>query len=247
MTIVCLHGVPETASVWDGLRSHLPDHLDVIALPLPGFGSPLPDGFDAHMETYASWVAERLGRFDRVDLVTHDWGALLALRVLADRPPNVRSVVTDVGDLDPSFRWHDTALTWQTPGDGEALMDAMQAMPVEDRAELLAGVGVPCHAATAMAAAFDADMAGAILRLYRSAIDIGTDWGPGIDRITAAALVVESANDPFRAPRRAAQLARRLGAQVWKLADAGHFWMLEQPAAAAQRFTTFWDQLDGEG
>ncbi|WP_162641660.1 hypothetical protein [Streptosporangium sp. 'caverna'] len=51
MTSVFVHGVPETAKVWDRLRSHLPG--ESIALKLPGFGAPRPDGFDCSTEEYA--------------------------------------------------------------------------------------------------------------------------------------------------------------------------------------------------
>ena len=43
--IVLLHGVPETADLWADVR----DNLDQpsVALRLPGFGCPRPDGFAA--------------------------------------------------------------------------------------------------------------------------------------------------------------------------------------------------------
>ena len=66
MTAVFVHGVPETTRVWEPLVAHL-ERDDVALLALPGFGSPLPVGFDATMETYASWLAAELARFDEVD------------------------------------------------------------------------------------------------------------------------------------------------------------------------------------
>src|SRR5680860_322972 len=121
MTALFVHGVPETSVVWQPLVDHL-ERTDIVLLGLPGFGSPLPEGFDPTMQTYAAWLAGELAGFEDVDLVTHDWGAILALRVLADQPANVRSWVSDMGDLGPDFRWHDTAKVWQTPGDGEACL-----------------------------------------------------------------------------------------------------------------------------
>ena len=38
MTVVFVHGVPNTAAVWEPVRSLMPDR-DTIALQLPGFGS----------------------------------------------------------------------------------------------------------------------------------------------------------------------------------------------------------------
>ena len=53
MPAVFVHGVPETTKVWEPLVSHL-DRSDIVLLGLPGFGSPLPDGFDATMHAYAN-------------------------------------------------------------------------------------------------------------------------------------------------------------------------------------------------
>jgi pimeloyl-ACP methyl ester carboxylesterase len=242
MTAVFVHGVPETTKVWGPLVSHL-DRTDVVLLGLPAFGSDRPDGFDATMETYAAWLAAELEAFDEIDLVTHDWGAILALRVLGDRPANVRSWVSDMGDLGPDFAWHDTAKVWQTPGAGEEFMDGMVGAPLADRAALLGAVGVPADHATTMAADFDRTMADAILDLYRSATDVGNEWGPHIDAIEPPGLLVESLLDPFRNAGRVVRLAERTGAQVLKLPDSGHFWMLDAPAIAAEGIAAFWETL----
>lgn len=240
---VFVHGVPETSSVWHPLVDRL-DRDDVVLLELPGFGSPLPDGFEPTMYRYADWLAVELAELDDVDLVTHDWGALLMLRVLADRPGNVRSWATDAGDLDATFRWHDLALLWMTPGEGEAFMDTVVAGTDADRAALLAGAGVPEAGAAEMAAAFDRTMADAILTLYRSSARIGEEWGPGVDRIEGPGLVIESGKDPFRNAERAGRLAARTGARSLDLPDAGHWWLLDAADEAAAGLTAFWASLD---
>lgn len=239
MTAVFVHGVPETPTVWAPLVEAL-DRSDVAPLQMPGFGCPLPNGFEPTMHGYADWLAAELRPFDEVDLVTHDWGALLALRVLADRPSNVGSWATDMGDLDDGFRWHDTARTWQTPGEGEALIDSMVDATPDDRAAIMTTVGVPAADAPEMARHFDRTMGEAILSLYRSAVDIGREWGPGIDAIERPGLVVESGKDPFRGPERARRLAERTGAELVELPEAGHWWMLEDPSGAAEVLTAFW-------
>jgi pimeloyl-ACP methyl ester carboxylesterase len=243
MTAVFVHGVPETPLVWAPLVEQL-ERDDVALLQMPGFGCPLPDGFEPTMYRYADWMAAELADFDEVDLVVHDWGALLALKVLADRPANVRSWATDMGDLGADFRWHDTARTWQTPGEGEALIDGMVAASPADRAALLAAVGVPEADAPGMAASFDATMGVAILALYRSATDIGNEWGPGIDAIQGRGLVISSMDDPFRNPDRARRLADRTGADLVELPDTGHFWMLQHPRRCAQILTEHWRRTD---
>lgn len=238
MPAVFVHGVPETPVVWRSLVDRL-DRDDVVLLQLPGFGCPLPDGFEPTMYRYAEWMAGELAGLGEVDLVAHDWGALLALRVLADRPANVRSWALDSGDLGADFRWHDVALLWISP-EGEAFMDGLLQASAPDRAAVLAASGVPEAGAADMAAAFDATMASAILALYRSSVDIGNEWGPGIDSIRGPGLLLESMQDPFRNAGRVRRLADRTGATVVELPDAGHWWMLESPESAATVVTDFW-------
>ena len=78
MPAVLVHGVPETAGVWDALRAELARD-DVVALRLPGFGCPWPDGFGATKEEYADWLVAEVAAVDGpVDLVGHDWGGAVS-------------------------------------------------------------------------------------------------------------------------------------------------------------------------
>ncbi len=210
MPAVFVHGVPETPAVWDPLIAEF-HRADVVALQLPGFGCPLPDGFEATKERCAQWLIGELGDLDDIDLVTHDWGALLMIPALADDDVQVRCWATDAGNLDETFRWHDMARTWQTPGEGEAFMDGLLGASLDDRAALLTASGVPESGATQMAAALDPTMAAAILTLYRTATEIGQEWGPFVDHLDGPGLEVESMQDPFRAADRVAALAARTG------------------------------------
>lgn len=239
MTAVFVHGVPEVAAIWDPLIAAV-GRADSVALALPGFGSPLPAGFEPTKERYADWLADELERFDEVDLVAHDWGALMSVKVLADRPGPVRSWALDIGDLTDDFRWHDTARIWQTPGDGEAFVEAWLALEPEGRAASLVAAGAPPDAARTMGDAIDPTMCTAILGLYRSAIDIGREWGPCIDRWEAPGLVVAAQDDPFRKPALATALAERTGATLLELPGAGHWWMDQVPEVVAAALTTLW-------
>ncbi len=242
MPAVFVHGVPETPAIWDPLIGEFA-RTDVVALQLPGFGCSLPEGFEPTKERYAEWLISELADLDDIDLVTHDWGALLMIAALASDRVQVRSWITDSGNLDDTFEWHDMARSWQTAGEGEAFMDSMLDASDADRAAVLIGAGVPESGAGSMAAALDRTMTDAILALYRSATEIGTEWGPLIDDLDGPGLVLESMQDPFRSAGRAAALAGRTGARVAKLPDAGHWWMLEDPSGAAKVIEEFWASL----
>ena len=59
VTIVFVHGVPNTAAVWNPVRSLLPDR-DTIAVQLPGFGRDAPAGFSGTRYAYRDWLIDQL-------------------------------------------------------------------------------------------------------------------------------------------------------------------------------------------
>lgn len=238
MTVIFVHGVPETARIWDPLIAEL-DLAEAVALKLPGFGSDLPDGFAPNKENYGAWLLDEIAPLEEVHLVGHDWGALLVTGILATQPSNVASWVIDTGDLNQDFKWHATAKIWQTPGEGEAFMESWLAATPEERAAGLMTMGAPAEGAQWMGEDADATMGQAILGLYRSAVNVAEEWGPGIDSWNLPGLLIGSANDPFRKPRFTQSLAKRTGAKVLDLPDAGHWWMLEMPEVVAPALREF--------
>jgi pimeloyl-ACP methyl ester carboxylesterase len=246
MPAVLVHGVPETAALWDLLRSHLHRH-DVVALALPGFGSARPEGFGATKDEYVAWLIAELERCrgdGPIDLVGHDWGGGLVVRVVSTRPDLVRSWVTDAaGVADESFEWHSFAKLWQTAGAGEEFFAQQLAEPAENRAGLFIQLGVPHELAVAIASGLDQTMADCILALYRSAVDVGREWGPGFHDIPAPGLVVLPSDDPFLSPDDARAAAHRAGAYVIELPGTGHWWMLQDPSRGAAMLEDFWQRV----
>jgi pimeloyl-ACP methyl ester carboxylesterase len=243
MTAVFVHGVPETSLIWDPLIAEL-GLTDAVSLRLPGFGCPRPPDFEPTMDGYARWLADEITAIrGPIDLVTHDWGALLGMRVMAQHRTLARSWVTDMGDLNDDFEWHDTARTWQTPGEGEAFMDGFVGASERDRAALLVGLGIAEPTAGLLSAEIDATMGDSILSLYRSAVDIGREWGPGLDKIIAPTLIVEAVQDPFRNEDAISRFVERVGASSARFEDQGHWWMVGDPVAAAAAIAAFWADL----
>ena len=245
MPAVFVHGVPETARLWDGVRRHL-QRDDTIALSLPGFDAPRPPGFGATMDEYADWLIAQLelvvadsGR--AVDLVGHDWGGGFVVRVVSLRSDLVRTWVSDAAGLaDVNFEWHDFAKIWQTPNDGEAFWAQQLAASPDDRSAVFLASGVPEDDAKVIAAHVDQEMADSILALYRSATRVNEEWGPAFEAIDRPGMVVVPLGDPFLAADGARRAAERAGARVEELPGKGHWWMLEDPAAAASLLASFW-------
>jgi pimeloyl-ACP methyl ester carboxylesterase len=246
MTVVFVHGVPETSALWKGVRAHLDG--DTIAVDLPGFGTPRPAGFGATKDEYAQWLADALRRLDRpVDLVGHDWGAGFVLRVATAHDVPLRSWAVDVGAVfHPDYVWHDLAQVWQTPGVGEERTAATVAAGPDARAGFMQAAGVPEADAPMVAAAYDATMGGCILDLYRSAVpNPYADWGRELARpAPAPGLLLQPTADPYDDPARSGEVAAAVGARTERLDGLGHWWMLQDPAAAAAALRSFWRALE---
>jgi pimeloyl-ACP methyl ester carboxylesterase len=242
--IVFVHGVPETAAIWRKVRAAI--GRDSVALSLPGFGRPRPAGFGGTKDDYADWLLGELRTFDEpVDLVGHDWGAGIAYRIVTAHGDVVRSWAADVaGIAHPDYVWHDIAKIWQTPGQGEAFVEAQNAASPEDRAALFEAYGVPRDDALEMAAASDAAMGESILGLYRSALpNPHADWGP-LAPTKAPGLVLHPAEDPFADEALSREVATALGARFERIDGAGHWWPYQAPETGAALLESFWASLD---
>jgi pimeloyl-ACP methyl ester carboxylesterase len=248
VTVVLVHGNPETDAVWGPLVDAL-GRTDVVRLSPPGFGAPLPSGFSATFLAYRDWLVDELEGIDHpVDVVGHDWGGCHVINAVMHRPDLVRSWASDVvGLFDRDYVWHDMAQAFQTLEAGEQLVEMMQDGSVHERAQQLATFGIPPDIATSFAAAQGPDMGRAILALYRSARQPAlADAGRALENAAACpGLSLVATEDPFvgtdEMRRRAAD---RAGAQTEVLDGLGHWWMVQDPAIGAAALTRFWESLD---
>jgi pimeloyl-ACP methyl ester carboxylesterase len=238
MPAYLVHGVPDFPAIWDPVRRLLA-RRDVVTPTLPGFGTPIPAGFTATCDAYVDWLIDDIARLGTaVDLVGHDWGAILVLRIASLRPDLVRTLATGGGPIDVEYRWHDTAVAWQTPGLGEQLMTMFGGdIAIEG---LVAG-GLPRAYAAEAVGRVDDRMKDAILRLYRSAVDVSPRWSPGLDAVRCPALVIWPTDDPFVERRFGARLAERLHADLLEL-DGGHWWPVSHPAEVAAALERLWQK-----
>ncbi|MCV7381648.1 alpha/beta hydrolase [Mycobacterium alsense] len=248
MTIVLVHGNPESDAIWGPLVDAL-ERDDVVRLSPPGFGAPLPDDFPATYLDYRDWLEGELARIDGpIDLVGHDWGGGHVVNAVMHRPELVRSWVSDVlGLFDPDYVWHDLAQVWQTPGAGEELVDTMMGATVEDWVAQVGPLGMPADVAAAVARAHGPEMGRAILAVYRSAAQPAiAEAGRALENAAARpGLSILATEDTYvgseEIRRRAAD---RAGARTEVLEGLGHWWMVQDPAGSAAVLTRFWDSLD---
>jgi pimeloyl-ACP methyl ester carboxylesterase len=245
MTVVFVHDVPETAAIWRKMQALIDD--DSVAVSLPGFGNPRPDGFGATKDEYAEWLVAQLDAIgEPVHLVGHDWGAGLTQRIAVAFGDRLRSWVADCGSLaHPDYVWHPLAQIAQMPEEGEAALRAREAQPLEEKADVLAAAfSITVEDATEMARAQDRTMDDCILDLYRSAVpNPHADWGP-LRRASAPGLIVHPSDDPFSIEPLAKEVAEQLGAGFTVLEGTNHFWPYQNPVGGARLLTEFWSTLD---
>ena len=219
----------------------------MIALQLPGFGCPRPDGFGATKEEYVAWLVgelEQIAQQGPIDLVGHDWGGGFVVRVVSTRADLLRSWVCDAAGIGQvEFEWHDFAKIWQTPGEGEEFYANNLATPADERGAVFEMFGVPHDAAIALGRPLDQTMADCILALYRSAIDVGKEWGPDFENIGKPGHILIPSDDAFLDGNLSRKGATRAGATVAELDGLGHWWMLQDPARGAAVLQEFWSAI----
>src|SRR6267154_1653781 len=237
MTIVLVHGNPETEAIWDDLVPHLRND-DVVRLSPPGFGCAIPSGFDCSSDAYRDWLAVELEKLAHpIDLVGHDWGGGHVIRIAMDSPGLIRSWTCDIlGAFDPDYVWHDLAQVWQTPEVGEQAIDQMKSMSAEAKVDRYVSLGMTSAIAQKVVAGSNADLGKAILALYRSAAQpVMRHLGEGLARAAARPGLALIATEDFYCggERLARPSAERAGAKVAVLAGAGHWWMCQRPKQGA--------------
>ncbi|MGJ5207621.1 alpha/beta fold hydrolase [Bradyrhizobium sp. HKCCYLR20261] len=238
---IFVHGVPDTPAIWGSLITTLGE---TVAVPgLPGFDDDVPPGFACTKDAYADWLVALMeaqhAAFGPLDLVGHDWGALLVLRAASLRPELVRSWAVAGGALDPDYRGHRIARIWNTPVLGEIFMAVSSQAAM---ARMFRQSGLPSELAAREAAAWQAPMRRAILALYRSAdgLRFKGDWIARLDKLPRQGLVISGTQDSFVPLDTLSRFALAHGARLHVEQDAGHWSIVERPQSIATALRAHW-------
>jgi len=240
--ILFVHGVPDTPFLWGPLVKALglkPDQW--MAPALPGFGCPVPPGFTRTKDTYADWLIAQMEAVGQpVNIVGHDWGALLTLRACSLRPDLVESWCVTNAVIDSKYSGHRMARMWATPLLGELVMTGMR-----DETKLQAALvesGMPPAMAAHEAPLVDKTMRQSILKLYRSArgLRISGDWEDDLADLPAKGQLYWGENDPFVGLSVAQRFAKRWDAPLHVEHGAGHWACAEHPGSFALVLKEFW-------
>jgi pimeloyl-ACP methyl ester carboxylesterase len=238
---VLVHGNPDSHLLWELVQQHLDgSDTDVVAVDLPGFAEPAPDGFPATKEAYVDWLIGQIeplaSSSGPVDLVGHDWGSLLVQRVASVRPDLLRSVAVGGAAVDVEYPWHSIAQIWQTPGEGERYME--EELTAEVSVPYLIDNGMPPEYAERNSWLVPGNK-DCILALYRSAVKIGEEWQPGVEQIDLPSMVIWGRDDPYVELSWGERLAARMHADLAVL-ECGHWWPFERPRETAEALQRLW-------
>lgn len=170
-----LHGVPDTADLWDRVTQGLHRDYRCYAPDFQGIhrSARNPD-FDYSFEGYAAWVealVEALSVQEPITLVVHDWGGLIGLAWACRHPQRIASIVVLNTVFDPRYRGHLLARLWRLPLVGELVMKALSRPQLMARG--MRGSGHPPSSAGSAEHPFPAlaqrHSRQVVLKLYRSA------------------------------------------------------------------------------
>lgn len=238
---ILLHGVPNTPAIWGPLAEALGEQVTTPCL--PGFCDPPPQGFNSTKDDYADWLISVLETqhqsFGPLDLVGHDWGALLVLRAASLRPDLVRSWAVASAALDPGYRGHLVAHLWNTRLIGEAVMWALSPTMMERSFKTN---GLPTALARHEASAWRPMMQRSILALYRSAdaLRFSGDWIERLAKLPRRGLVIWSSRDPFVPLDIGRRFAETHRAKLHVEDGAGHWTIVERARAVADALRAHW-------
>jgi len=148
----------------------------------------------------------------------------------------VRTWAAGGAAIDENYVWHPIAQMWQTPGVGENVMQTMTADAV---IPTFVNDGMPEAVAKEIAQRIDERMKAAILPLYRSAVNVGKEWGPEIEGISKPALLIWGDKDQYMPKEFAKRMAKRASAKLVVL-PGGHWWPAQFPRETAEALEAFW-------
>ncbi|WP_353256279.1 alpha/beta hydrolase [Hyphomonas sp.] len=242
--ILFVHGVPDTAILWDPLINALGLEPGVYrALSLPGFGNPVPKGFSGTKDAYAGWLVKQMeAAGEPVHLVGHNWGALLVLRAASMRPELVSSWCVTNALIDKEYSGHRTARMWATPILGELVMLGMR-----NKARLepsLVEGGMPASLAKTEVPHIDKTMRQSILKLYRSALGLSFRgaWVDDLAKLPKRGQLFWGETDPFVDLSVAERFSKQWGTPLHVARGAGHWACHERAEEFAGLLAAHWSR-----
>ncbi len=263
-TIVFVHGVPESWWSWHHQVADLAAERHVVAVDLKGFGESGKPTTGFGVEQLGEELARLLSSIgvERFDLVSHDWGTVVAQETAAAHPDRIRRYVrmqapVAIMDLENNHRqlflFQDQAFAQRVLSDPNSVRGIYG---YDGRRGALTLVPLPNAEVDRIAAEFTRPgTAASVARLFVENPVLDLDlFLRGSDRFAKMdfpVLLLQASDDPNQ-PLWYFDGATGLfpDARLEIVEDSGHFTELEQPArvnAAIRRFTGLGPRAAGRG
>lgn len=124
-----IHGVPDSADIWNSVIEKLETKFTCFAPDLPGFNlSDMPNDFEFELKAYGQYInelVEALGIEKPLTLILHDWGGIFGMSFACQYPEKIKRIVGGSFPFSPHYQWHAWARVWRTPLLGELSLAAM--------------------------------------------------------------------------------------------------------------------------
>ncbi|RUX47713.1 alpha/beta fold hydrolase [Mesorhizobium sp. M4A.F.Ca.ET.050.02.1.1] len=241
--VLLIHGVGMGAAIWRPQIALMQDRFDLIAIDMLGHGgSPLPPQ-DAGLADFADQAIRLLDHLglDRVAVVGHSMGALVAQEIALRAPSRVSSVIC----LNAVFR--------RPPELAQAVRERAAALgghgdPQAIAATIARWFGDPIPpdladaAATARTALESVDAEG-YARTYRLFASADTAHVDRLAELATPALFITGSEDRNSTPAMSAAMARRApSGQCLVLSGEKHMMTIASPKKVTQHITAFLDR-----
>jgi pimeloyl-ACP methyl ester carboxylesterase len=234
-----LHGIPDSASVWNNVIAEMRSSYRCVAPDLPGFGqSAVPIGFAVTLDGMADFVdafIAAVGITEPINLVVHDIGGPYGLAWAVRHPEKVRSIAIMNTVFQPEYRWHLYGRLCRTPVVGELLQLLTSQSGLARAMRTNSGLNKPGREhVSATFRAFTGPVRQMVLRLYRG-LDpqLFDNWDKQLRALCAGvpSLVMWGDRDTY-IPK---VFAGRFGAsKVEHFPDCGHWPMVEVPEVVSR-------------
>lgn len=249
--LVLVHGVPDTPAIWEPLRTSLaPRQGLVISLALPGIAGALAEGTDITRNGLAAWVVAEVERLvadhGPVDIVGHDWGAILVTRAVCLRPELFSTWAVSGAVVAEDYPGHTVAKVWATPVLGELFMSISPRTLMK---RILVSRGMPPSLADKEMETWSQMRRSSILSLYRSAAGLSRfeGWLDDLAKMPKQGMVIWGENDPYVPVRYAEGFATSQSVPIHVAEGAGHWVNAEKPEFFAEHLEALWkDRTPGD-
>jgi pimeloyl-ACP methyl ester carboxylesterase len=235
--VLFLHGSPTNARDWDDLLAATGRFTRAIAIDMPGYGKSQKNvGARQNSDGAVRFIQrtiEELG-LRRVVLVGHDYGGIWGVRWASRNPKALIAAVLIDGGLLIDYVPHPYAVTWATPGAGEAQMASTTRESFTSNFQALSPKPFPAGYLDRLYDDYDRATRCAILRYYRSTSeDYQTAPREQAARLrphNRPALVLWGQKDPYVPPEQAEKQRQAFpSARIVLFEESGHFPHVDDP------------------